>query len=260
MASIEFIEKRIAGKEKEIAKLEAKIERINKAKATNWEVNPYYYGEADLRYAMNDLAIAKTALDGYRNDLIKANEKAESRNVKVIVDFLEAWKARNKEYYGKMFPKYIEAKKEYYKLSGEITEKRNNLYKITDKEIRKQMYNELRNECDKINKEFHSAWNWITVYEIYKYNNKENRWDFELDLEKLTKDLNEEANRKYDFIIERTNAIVGKITDAGNLEIGASGDLNGYIVGTNGTAKVNTIGAGGYNIQCYHFRTLIHSI
>lgn len=75
---------------------------------------------------------------------------------------------------------------------------------------------------------------------------------------RLKKDLDEEANRKYDFIIERTNAIVGKITDAGMLKIGAKGDLNGYIKGEKATAKVQTIGAGGYNIQCYHFRTLIH--
>ena len=77
-------------------------------------------------------------------------------------------------------------------------------------------------------------------------------------MDKLSKDLDEEANRKYDFIIERTNAIVGEITDASGLSVGSKQDLNGYIVGKRGVAKVQTIGAGGYNVQCFHFRTLIH--
>ena len=76
--------------------------------------------------------------------------------------------------------------------------------------------------------------------------------------EKLAKELDQEAKRKYDFIIERTNAIVGQITDASNLCIGAKGDLNGYIIGTDGKAKVQTVGAGGYNIMCFHYRTLIN--
>ena len=49
MASIEFITKRIEGKQAEIAKLEKKIARIEKAKATGLEVNPYYYREDDLK-------------------------------------------------------------------------------------------------------------------------------------------------------------------------------------------------------------------
>lgn len=79
-------------------------------------------------------------------------------------------------------------------------------------------------------------------------------------MQQLAKDLNEEANRKYDFIIERTNAIVGEITDASGLSVGSKQDLNGFIVGTRGTAKVQTIGAGGYIIQCFHFRTLINAV
>ena len=47
-------------------------------------------------------------------------------------------------------------------------------------------------------------------------------------------------------IIERTNKIVGEITDAAGLTITA-GELNGVIIGTKGKARVKTIGCGGYN-------------
>ena len=50
MASIEYIQKRIAGKEKEIEKLEKKLARIRVAEAGGWETNnPYLYDDYDLR-------------------------------------------------------------------------------------------------------------------------------------------------------------------------------------------------------------------
>lgn len=39
MATVEFLQKRVAGKEKGIKTLE----RIKKAEASNWEKNPYHY-------------------------------------------------------------------------------------------------------------------------------------------------------------------------------------------------------------------------
>ena len=44
--------------------------------------------------------------------------------------------------------------------------------------------------------------------------------DYKVDLEKRQRDLDRKADCKYDFIIERTNVIVGQITDAGGLSIG----------------------------------------
>jgi len=66
--------------------------------------------------------------------------------------------------------------------------------------------------------------------------------------------------KRIQFII-RTNAITGDTITGAALHIDtASGDVNGTIAGKSGTATVKTIGAGGYNIQCYHFRCLVREV
>lgn len=105
MASIEFINKRIAGKEKELDKLTKKLERIRKAEAHNCDDahNPYLYSEYDLKWCLKDIEAAQKALDGYKVQLVVESEKANSRNVKVLVDFLNAWKKRNFKFYTQEF-------------------------------------------------------------------------------------------------------------------------------------------------------------
>lgn len=72
--------------------------------------------------------------------------------------------------------------------------------------------------------------------------------------------LEEEKKAKIIDMMARIEGITGEIVDAGYLHIGPKGDLEGVIIGEQGKAKINTIGAGGYNIQCYHYRTLIHEL
>ena len=263
MASREFILKRIEGKEKEIEKLNKKISRIEEAKASNWEKNPYYYNENDLKYTKRDLERAIEGLEGYKKELEVFDHKANSRNIQVILDFLESWKQRVREYYEESIPRYIKAREAYYEASSKHCEWHNNGYthkKEVGEEEYKRIYKELDNEYESKRKIFYS-WDWLGRYlksgDVLNY-------------EKLNKDLDEDANAKYDFIIERTQAIVTEITDATNLSIGSKGDLNGFIIGTTGKAKVETIGAGGYNEhvildsgrhgQRYHFRTLINKM
>ena len=256
MASIEFIQKRIECKEKEIAKLEKKMERILKAQASNWEDNPYYYRESDIKWTSRDLESAKKALEGYKEQMAKETEKANSRNIKVIVDFLENWKQTVKNFYLDRFSEYPQAREQYEKDMDQF-----NLGYFEERKLRKedpQKWHDYNDKKQSIVSAFKGRFGFLDRY-ISRALNEEtqryDRWSFNEEL--LNKDLEQEANAKYDFIIERTNFYVGQITDASNLSIGAKGDLNGYIIGTKGKAKVQTIGAGGYNIQCYHFRTLI---
>lgn len=310
MANVDFIQKRIDGKEKELAKLQKKLERIEKAEATNWEVNPYYYYADDKKWCLKDIENCKKALENYRNQLNKEIEKANSRNVKPILDFLENWKNNVFNFYHrglveafKDYAEYQKAVDDFNKVYDdcqkkikeiektvadkyEKLEKIHKIYKIEDEAEAKSNKNELW-EAWRIN--LNGRFETVVVNPTAKY-----RWEREKKVKvengkyepykayivgyktieeaeaKLHKDLENDANAMYDDIINRTNRIVGEITDASYLRIGAKGELNGYIVGTRGKAKVQTIDAGGYNEdvilesgrhgQCYHFRTLIHEM
>ena len=246
MATVEYLQKRVAGKEAEIEKLSKKLGRIIKAEESGWTVNPYYYSERDKASTEREIEQCKAALEDYRAKLGKEQEKAASRNVKAILDFLADWKARVREYHINSVPAFLKARKEWYEASRAHADWWNNGGFKKPKEEKAKM----DKAYDEARAKFHANWNWLIPYIEHDT----------IDTGMLDKDLQKEADAKYDDIIVRTNAIVGTITDASGLKVGRKGDLNGIIIGDRGQAKVQTIGAGGYNIQCYHFRTLIHSI
>ena len=239
MASIEYIKKRVEGKEKEIVKMEKKLERIKKAQATDWEVNPYYYDEGDLKSTERDLAEAREKLENLKNELKKAEEKAASRDVKAIIDFLEVWKQNTRQFYSDSIPRFLKARAEYWekekKLDWTVLKERQRILK----------------ERKQLREAFIERWGYMLEYIPHGDN---------FDWERFERDIKNEADKKYDDIIKRTNKIVGKITDASNLEVGYKGDLDGYVIGEKGIAHVHTVGAGGYNVQCFHFRVLVHEV
>lgn len=65
-------------------------------------------------------------------------------------------------------------------------------------------------------------------------------------------------------LLERTEEIVGVITDCSHLYIDSDNlgyaVINGVIEGTNGKCTIESIGAGGYNIQKWHIRVLVKPV
>ena len=204
----------------------------------------------DVERLRKEIAEVQDKLNGYQEDLKKEVEKVNSRNIPVIIDFLNAWKEDMKTFFASHTEDWIRTLKIYYEEDRKAVAWRNSHF--ADRK-NKELVAEIEKPVKEV-KKVHDQYRFLDPYMMMTADT------YVLDTEKLERDLNREADRKYDFIIERTNEIVGQITDASNLKIGNKGDLNGYIIGTKGTAKVQTIGAGGYNIQCFHFRTLINEL
>lgn len=71
-----------------------------------------------------------------------------------------------------------------------------------------------------------------------------------------------DAQRIVENLVARVEKKVGEVTSwerlfvtLGNLQEGKV--INGYVTGTKGECRVESVGAGGYNIQRYHIRTLV---
>ena len=73
----------------------------------------------------------------------------------------------------------------------------------------------------------------------------------------LDKFLTKQVDNKRKQLQSKVEKAVGTVTDASELFIGVDGNINGTVTGTLNTATVKTIYAGGYNIQCLHYRTLV---
>lgn len=79
----------------------------------------------------------------------------------------------------------------------------------------------------------------------------------ECSIEALKKENLEKAQQSVLNLIEKVEDRVGKVIDWSNLHFGANGMLNGRVTGNLGSIYVETIGAGGYNIQRFHYRVLL---
>lgn len=218
-----------------------------------------------MKSTQRELEAAQIALANYTADLEAEEKKAASRNVLAITEFLNKWVARCLECYSKGLREAfneLETVKDAARKAGECKYGTPE-HKVAHEEYNRRheaYYNKLHGYFEKRTAE-RGGRKYSTQVKVrdgeLEYVSQYMKRTYEDSVKQLEKDLMQEKDRKYDFIINRTLEIVGQITDATGLKVGAKGDLNGVIIGINGRASVKTFGAGGHNIQCFHFRTTI---
>jgi hypothetical protein len=236
--------------------------------------------QSDIKGATRKLQDAEKILENWKSKLNLEIEKErflEGNAPQVIKDFLEEWKELAYGWYVKRYDDYVEfckqlnagAKKIKYDFikatkKDEIKTYLENYKTETEEQaiehcLRYNRSTELNNLLKEVELDYDSMtkrkvnFAGATVLHMATIRNTEER------LAWLNKDLEAEKKAKMLDLIYRINAVVGAINDATSLRITA-GNLNGYIIGETGKAEVNTIGAGGYNIQCFHYRTLVKPI
>lgn len=259
-----------------IQKHRAALERLIAKGADAYDIS---YKRDEIKGAERKLEEAKQILKNWEaklGDYVSRDAFIEANAPQVIKDFLEQWKARVIQYYTGRFEEFCALKEqlreeEYaarleawktmpeYERSRRIHEE----YRKGEEPTRSDLLNLYPSApVEKLLKE--RGLDWKSVHEklnkagdgiIFRMEAIHDEQERQAWLEKTTE---EEKKAKLVDMICRITRVVGTITDAANLRIGAKGDINGIITGTEGRAKVETIGAGGYNIVCYHFRTLVH--
>ena len=132
-------------------------------------------------------------------------------------------------------------------------------------ELAISFYVELKKEINKLDEEAQEKNLRIVGGQEYKsYRNKRQALSYKLNglvtLNQIREAVAKERIRKENNFIARVEKVVGKITDATDLKVADNLELNGIVIGQEGKAKVSTITAGGYNIQCFHFRVLVKKI
>lgn len=260
----------IVKKEALIAKKTAMMEKVS-GEERRWLEFDVENLRDDISRLEKEVNEAKESFEKYNAQLTAEIEKANSRNIPAIVEFIENWKTRMHDYFMNAIREYFAESERVYSLYQKANALR---WGTPEYDEAHSVYEEARLA---LREDVRGKYEMVEMFSkrlnrMVKTEQKVTEGKYEFCAEylgfktaeeaeaRLISDLTAEGNRKYDFIIERTNEIVGTITDATGLRVGATGELNGFIIGDRGTAKVQTIDAGGYNIQCYHFRTLIHEV
>lgn len=230
----------VEDKEQSIKESIKKLEEAKKV-LKNW-TEKLRNEQVKMQYIQDSIPqVIKDFLLNWKNSIIKYMYELKEQ---YIVDFAEYKEEINKIYY-----EYISSHKDKFSYlniedyDSSIDYRR----EITSWSAIKEIKSDSRyiHIEDQFNYKYHDA-----LFENYLSKRWDNEW--------LDKILEEEMNNRLIELITKVSKITGEIVDA-DLYI-EKGDLNGIVTGKDGKAKVNTIGAGGYHIQRFHYRVLVKKV
>jgi predicted nucleic acid-binding Zn-ribbon protein len=223
-----------------------------------------------------------------RKASIESNSvSVNGKDVNVIVEFLNNWEKEVTDYWMKRFEYFEKEHESYYNSvvktsieyminynSWEHKEQITEMWKDSPYVEFYPTYEEYKNNhkyCDDCYHAINDALNEMkeeyeslfSIRQIEKWG--KSKWSPKKEVfeENMRKDIAKEKDRKYDQLIKDVESIVGKIIDMSHIKIGVKGDLEGYVIGTNGEAELWTKGCGGFNTdvivnvkhgQIFHFR------
>lgn len=246
-----------------------------------WLLCDYDGKKDDIKNAIYKLEAAERICAGWKVKLdleINRERIVQDQVPQVIKDFLQEWKEKAFEWYVRRHARYLEVKDD---LRQQVREAKIEAVRTlpelaSQKELLEKLYGDVGKADDH---HFYNLWprkpveaflkekrlddksvqerlSWIgdqTIYKMCDFRNEDER------LKWLDAVLEQEKKSKLLFFYESVTKITGPITDAKGLYMSA-GDLNGVVLGEKGAAKVNTFSAGGWNIQCFHYRMRVDDV
>lgn len=184
-------------------------------------------------------------------------------NYTTIDTFLANWKENTKRYYYNVLAERVRLDSEYREICEELGF---SIYEINSIKTSKKTYrvNKKNVDAEDIPEKMINAYEAIRdfkksnsastekVVDILAYKSIRGGAD-----EYLNEVLDKEVENKKASLIKRIEKKAGKIVDAGMLYIASDGNINGNVEGEKAKVRVETILAGGYNIQKLHYRVLV---
>lgn len=222
-----------------------------------------------------------------RKASIEANSiSVNGKDVNIIVEFLNNWEKEVTNHLMKVFDKYVNEANKYYEenVKGLVEYKFENTWGLSIEDLEKlwltseytkyyptwmdynkapygnDCYKAIHEVLDDAKETYNSIFNTKVIEKYAKTLHNPKKEVYETNMRKA---IANEKNRKYDQLIEDVEHICGKIIDMSHIKVGAKGDLEGYVIGTDGECELWTKGCGGFNEnvivnvkhgQIFHFR------